>query len=74
MDALIERALRHEATRAELAVLAAWRAALPEHDARYRRLARLLAGAAALRGELRGAAAPTAAELFHPVRRRHPGR
>ena len=72
MDALIERALRHEATREELAALAAWRAALPEHDVRCRRVERLLRGAAALRGELRGAAAPTAAELFHPARRRRP--
>ena len=69
MDALIERALRHEATRDELAALAAWRAARPEHDVRWRRVARLLRGAAALRGELRGATPPTAAELFHHVRR-----
>ena len=48
VDALIERALRGEASESELAWLAAWRAASPENERLYRRTERLVAEARGL--------------------------
>lgn len=56
MDDVIERALRGDATEAELAALAAWRRASPANEREYRRAERLIASTRALRGPL--AAAP----------------
>lgn len=56
-DELIERALRGEASEAELIELVAWRRAAPEHERHYRRTQRLIAAARALRTD--AAASPT---------------
>ncbi|MGH7576103.1 MAG: DUF4880 domain-containing protein, partial [Longimicrobiales bacterium] len=50
-DDLIERALRGEASEAELAELVGWRRASPEHEQHYRRTERLIAAARTLRAD-----------------------
>jgi ferric-dicitrate binding protein FerR (iron transport regulator) len=64
MDALIERAHRGEATAAELASLAAWRAADERNEAHHRDVLRILDAAAVLRAELTAATPPSAFELL----------
>jgi transmembrane sensor len=67
-DELIERALRGEATRDELDALLAWRRSSPDHERQVAQLERLLVGVEGLRGELRMARPPTAADLLHRAR------
>lgn len=68
-DELIERALRGEATAAELAELAAWRSAAPEHEERYRRTERLVSAARGLRPAVDASARrPSAASIIAGAR------
>lgn len=77
IDALIERAVRGEATAEELARLAAWRAAAPENERLYRRTERLVAAAMELRPDAdavppRPAAEDVVARVALTRRRRGP--
>jgi transmembrane sensor len=67
-DDLIERALSGGATPEEIEALLIWRRASQEHERRYAQVARLIEAARELRGELRAAIPPSAAELLHRAR------
>ena len=58
MDAIIERALRGEATAAELDELAAWRRADAEHERQYRQMRRLIGATRTLRSATAAVPAP----------------
>jgi transmembrane sensor len=66
-DLLIERALRGEASDAEVARLTAWRRERPEHEARYAQLARLVAAARALGAPGAAVPRPSAEEILRRV-------
>jgi ferric-dicitrate binding protein FerR (iron transport regulator) len=74
MHELIDRARRGEATRDELAELAAWRSASPQNEREYHAMLRLLDAGRALRDADLGLRRPSAGEIIARAASRRVGR